>query len=152
MRSFCIWDKILTLIVLKATIGGQQSSLTRHRHLSWTITNPWPYIVMVPFVCCYVVDEPVVCNSSNLLHHPCQCQWHKICQRGLLTLKKCNQNNSGAFSWYLAQLHLWHYISPSFKVGNTVKIGDHVVCQILVSFTLHIYSLEIKNMRPLKWR
>ena len=29
-------------------------------------------------------------------------------------MSACNQNNSGAVSWYLAQLHLWHYFNASF--------------------------------------
>ncbi len=61
---------------IKATTGGQQSSsapsITKlfhcQRQLCWTITNPWSYIVMVPSVCWYVVDKPVVCYSSNMLY------------------------------------------------------------------------------------
>ena len=63
-------------LTIKATTGGPQRSslpsITRlfhcHRQLCLTITNPWSYIVMIPSVCWYVVDEPVVCYSSNSFH------------------------------------------------------------------------------------
>ena len=67
---------------LKATPGCPQGSLARlitrlshcPKQFCWIITNPWSYIVMVPSVCWYMVNETSLSYSSNQLHHLYHCQ------------------------------------------------------------------------------
>ncbi len=65
-----------------------------------TITNPWCNIVMVPSICQYVTDEPLLCYSCNELYQmigvfcillprqfdkldmtPCQAYWPGVIMR-----------------------------------------------------------------------